>query len=91
MKEWRQETLAKVPSDLSKIGAHPILLALLYNRGFTTESSITNFLNHSLDKKLVKPFSKDDNSPFYDPFIFRDMEAAVSLIISHIKDRKSVV
>lgn len=91
MKEWRQESLAKVPSDLSKIGIHPILLALLYSRGFSTEAAISNFLNHSLDKKLIRPFSKDDNSPFYDPFLFSDMEAAVSLIISHIKKKSLIV
>ena len=58
MKEWRQESLAKVPSDLSKIGIHPILLALLYSRGFSTEAAISNFLNHSLDKKLIRQIGR---------------------------------
>lgn len=85
MKEWQLESVAKLPSELSKVGLHPVLLALLYQRGFKTESEIKSFLDYTLDNSMVKPFSKEDKHPFYSPFLFRDMEAAVKLIISHIK------
>lgn len=91
MKEWRQEALAKVPSELNKTGIHPVLLALLYKRGFSTTLSLENFLNFKLDKKLVRAFSKDEENPFYDPFLFYDMEKAVALIISHIKQKNLIV
>ena len=91
MKEWRLIPQNKFDQKLPDININPILLQLLYNRGFTTTSAIVNYFNCELDEKLVKSFSKEDDNRFYDPFIFKDMELAVDIIISHIKKGNLIV
>jgi len=56
---------------------HPTLLQLLYNRGFKTPEEILEFFSDDLNVEEV--------GKKYDPFLFRDMDAAVDLVISHIK------
>lgn len=55
---------------------HPLILQLLYNRGLKRPADIQDFL-----------FAEN----LHDPFLFRDMEAAVSLIIQHIKAGSQMV
>jgi single-stranded-DNA-specific exonuclease len=91
MKEWRVLPKIEPESDVSKLDFHPVILQLMLSRGFTTASSIINFFNFKLDSKLVLPLSEEDKNYFYDPFIFKDMERAASLVISHIKKGNLIV
>lgn len=56
-----------------------VVLQLLYNRGLKEKDEIEQFLNPDFEKNL------------YDPFLFKDMEAAVELIIKHIKKQDKIV
>jgi single-stranded-DNA-specific exonuclease len=91
MKEWHLLPKALPNNLLPDLGISPILFQLLFNRGFTSKSSIDNFLNCRLDDKFIKSFSEEEDSSFYDPFLFKDMEKAVNLIINHIKKGNLIV
>jgi len=69
----------------------PLLVSLLYNRGFQSEATIKAFLNEELDDSLVYDLSVDSSLRFYNPFLFRDMEAVVDLIVSHIKQANKII
>lgn len=70
---------SKIPAELAaaELNYHPIILQLLYNRGFKTPTDITEFFSEDL--------AVEEAGQKYDPFLFRDMNAAVDLIIFHIK------
>jgi single-stranded-DNA-specific exonuclease len=68
-----------------------LLGAILWNRGFQTTQAVKDFLNDELDPKLTLDFADDKSLSFYDPFIFRDMDKAVDLIISHIKKGSKIM
>lgn len=76
MKIWQIAPLI----DQAKIKASsvisPLLAQLLYNRGLNTPELIEDFLH---------PVS------YHDPFLFKNMAAAVELIISHIKAGNRIV
>ncbi len=55
-----------------------IVLQLLYNRGLKEKGEIEEFLNPEYAKT-------------HDPFLFKDMEAAVNLIIRHAKEKNKIV
>ncbi len=63
--------------------AHPelpsIVARLLYNRNIKTQEQIDEFLN------------PDYLQDIHDPFLFNDMEKAVEIIFSHIKEQKNIV
>jgi len=61
------------------VGLLPIIRQLLYNRGLTTKSEVDYFLN---------PNSQSEQ---FDPFLFKNMQAAIDLTISHIKARHKIV
>lgn len=69
----------------------PLLVNLLYNRGFQSEATISAFLNEELDQNLVHDLSTDGSLKLYNPFLFRDMAAAVDLIITHIKEVSKII
>lgn len=77
-KQWRVASAA--PSDfLSDIELPAIARQLLYNRGIRSKEAAELFLNPELaDKKE------------YDPFLFKNMAAAVDLIIEHIKKQNKI-
>jgi len=60
-------------------GYNQVILQLLYNRGFIGKFEIENFLNPDYEKCSL------------DPFLFKDMEKAVELIIKHIKEQNKIV
>jgi single-stranded-DNA-specific exonuclease len=68
-----------------------LLGLILWNRGFQTAQAVKDFLNNELDPALTLKFSDDDSLTFYNPFLFRDMEKAVDLIISHIKKGSKIM
>jgi single-stranded-DNA-specific exonuclease len=91
MKEWRlspkitADFLARYPE------IDPVILQLLYNRGLEEETEIKTFLND--EPEPLFPSSSDIArvSAFHDPFLFKNMAAAVDLIIKHIKAGNKIV
>lgn len=90
MKIWQIEK--KAPESLFKDNSdlNPIVLQLLYNRGLRSSLEMKEFISSTLDKNLCSSFS-DEEDVFYNPFLFRDMEAATDLIIKHIKEGNKIV
>ncbi len=58
-------------------GFEPLVLQLLFNRGFESLAEAKTFLEAGF---------KDT----HDPFLFGDMEKAIALIIKHIKERNKI-
>jgi len=56
-----------------------LVLQLLYNRGIKNKENIEEFLSVDYEKFA------------HDPFLFNDMEAAVNLIIKHIKEGNNII
>ena len=91
MKEWK--IYPKIGPDF--IANYPevnlVLLQLLFNRGLKDKIDIRAFLDNELDSDKVLRIGEDDSLSFYDPFLFKNMSAAVDLIISHIKNGNPIV
>jgi len=90
-KQWQ---IAEAPpsdffSSLAEI--NPILAGILWNRGLHNAEAARAFLSDDIDPALVLDFAGDDFLRFYNPFLFRDMQAAVDLIISHLKAGNKMV
>ncbi len=84
IKKW--ELLNEVPAEFA--AAHPeysrVILQMLYNRGLRENVPIEMFLSGALEPSMTRSFG-DGTPAFYDPFLFKNMEAVTDLIISHIK------
>ncbi|MEX0934153.1 MAG: single-stranded-DNA-specific exonuclease RecJ [Candidatus Paceibacterota bacterium] len=59
--------------------SHPLTLELLTKRGITSDKDITDFLNPNYDKHL------------HDPFLLKDMDKAVSRILTAIKNNERII
>lgn len=57
----------------------PIVSQLLFNRGLLTNNEIEYF------------FNPETQAESFNPFLFKDMEAAISLVIKHIKKGSNIV
>ncbi len=92
MKTKKWELLKDMPAGFA--AAHPeidpVILRLLYNRGLEENSSINMFLKGELEPEKTRSFG-EGTPAFYDPFLFKNMNAAVDLIISHIKAGDRIV
>jgi single-stranded-DNA-specific exonuclease len=91
MKEWLLLPEATVDYAKIKVDLSPIFQQLLFNRGLNTAEAINSFLQGELDQKLARPLFAGADYEFYDPFLFKDMERAVELIISHLKQKQPIV
>jgi len=82
-KNW--QVASKLPEEMVAVcsGYSPLLLQLLFNRGLKSITEIEDFFNDS-----VFP---DDYSKKYDPFLFKDMGAAVETIINHLKAGQKIL
>jgi len=89
MKEWSILPKTSLEPEDKYLNTSRIFLQLLFNRGLKEETAIKKFL--SGDLKSQDTANLDLNQEFYDPFIFRDMAAAVDLIINHIKKGNGIV
>ena len=91
MKKWRLSP--KIEADfLSKHPeTKPVILQLLFNRGLKTPMEINTFLRGALEPELVLKLTPAEETSFYNPFLFKDMVAAVDLIISHIKKKNPII
>ena len=76
-KIWQSYPAAPADFFAANDGFSPVLAQLLYNRGLRTEEEIEAFLNPEFC--------------FNDPFLFKDMEAVVELLISKIKAGEKIV
>lgn len=78
-KSW--QLLPKAPDDF--FDAHkdlpPVITQLLFNRSLITDSEINHFL-------YPESYLKN-----YDPWLFRNMEAAIALTVNHIKQGNRIV
>ncbi len=76
-KEWLLYPKAS-EEFLNKYSEHDaVTLQLLFNRGILDKDGIENFLNPDIEK-------------LHDPFLFKDMEEAINLIIEYIKAEKKI-
>ncbi len=91
MKEWLLMSSSTVDVAQIKANFSVIFQQLLFNRGLNTPESINSFLQGELNPELARPLFKGADYLFYDPFLFKDMEKAVDLIISHLKKRQPIV
>ena len=70
MKVWQIAPRVEKDKRPAGVSVSPILFQLLYNRGLNNPQLISDFFNPA---------------GYHDPFLFKNMAAAVDLIISHIK------
>lgn len=90
-KQWQIAEAATAEFLASLPDIHPVVLNILWNRGLQQATAVKAFLQDELDSKLALDFSGDKNLLFYDPFLFRDMHAAVDLIVKHIKSGNKII
>ncbi len=90
-KQW--QLLPQISSDFVKANPtiSPILLQLLYNRGLKEKAAIGEFLSGHLAEGLLAITGGESAPAFYDPFLFKNMAAAVDLIIKHIKAKSKII
>lgn len=67
MAKWTLKPLNEIPSTFS-LSIHPLIAKLLYSKGLESESQIQGFISPSYETDC------------HDPFVFLDMEKAVSRI-----------
>lgn len=77
-KVWQISPKADEAFLVSHAAYTPVLLSILWNRGIRTKEQITSFLEDTYEQSA------------FDPFLFVDMEKAISLLISHIKKRNKI-
>ena len=91
MKQWQLYPVAPDEFLSSRPDLSPLVLQLLYNRGLQEVSALETFLHDILPIDKTLDIASVSDLRFYDPFLFRDMAAAVDLIISHIKKGNKIV
>ncbi len=91
MKQW--QLCAKVPDAFltGKSNLSKIVLQLLYNRGISEDNALEAFLYDTLPLEKTLDIAGTPDLKFYNPFLFRDMEAATVLIIDHIKNGHKII
>ena len=90
MKKWELLKIAPAEFRAAYPDLNPVILQLLYNRGLREKAPIDMFLKGELEPEKTCSFG--EGSPvFYDPFLFKNMAAAVDLIIGHIKAGNRIV
>jgi len=91
MKQWQLYPVAPDEFLASRLDLSPLVLQLLYNRGLQETSALEAFLHDILPIDKTLDIAGVSDLRFYDPFLFRDMNAAVDLIISQIKKGGKIV
>lgn len=79
-KEWSllPDVSARAVEFSQRIGTTPFTAALLLHRGLASDAEARNFLH-------------PEKQPFYDPFLMKDMEKAVSRIAQAIQAKERIV
>lgn len=91
MKQWQLYQAAPPDFLNSHADLSPVILQLLYNRGLVDQNSLSIFLHDILPPDKTLDVAGVSDLRFYDPFLFKDMAAAVDSIISHIKKGDKIV
>lgn len=91
MKQWQLYPAAPQEFLGSRSDLSPLVLQLLYNRGLQEPTSLDSFLRDVLPVEQTLDVAGVSDLRFYDPFLFRDMAAAVDLIITNIKQGNKIV
>lgn len=91
MKKWQLYPAAPADFLNGKPDFSKVLLQLLYNRGLSDPKSLDSFLHDILPTEKTLDIASSVDLRFYDPFLFKNMEAVVALIISHIKKGNKIV
>ena len=91
MKQWQLYPGAPVEFLNSRPDLSPLILQLLYNRGLQDSAVLDIFLHDILPKEKTLDITGVPALRFYDPFLFRDMSAAVDSIITHIKQGDKII
>ncbi|MFZ4631985.1 MAG: single-stranded-DNA-specific exonuclease RecJ [Patescibacteria group bacterium] len=91
MKQWQLYPKADTGFLSEHPEINPVLLQLLYNRNLKNKIDIKAFLESELDGEKTLVIGENQTHAFYNPFLFKNMEAAVDLIISHIKNSSPIV
>jgi len=91
MKKW--QVLEVADSNFLSLypDINPVLLQLLFNRNLKKISDIDAFLNDKLEEGKTLLIGDNSEHAFYNPFLLKNMEAAVSTIIEHIKKGNLIV
>lgn len=90
-KQW--QLFPKITVDFSTAypEINPVILQLLYNRDLRDPLSVKSFLSGELEPELTLSLGDNGTPVFYNPFLFKNMAAAVDLIIEHIKKGSRIV
>ena len=91
MKQWQLYPVAPEDFLTCRPDLSPLILQLLYNRGLQEPTALETFLHDILPVDKTLDIAGVSDLRFYDPFLFRDMAAAVDLIVSHIKAGNKIV
>lgn len=91
MKKWQISPKANDEFLHEYPEINPVLLQLLFNRDLKNKVDIKAFLDSELSVDKVLVIGENKEHAFYDPFLFKNMAAAVDLIISHIKAGNPIV
>jgi len=91
MKQWQLYPAAPEEFLNSSQNLSPLILQLLYNRGLKESSALEAYLHDILPADKTLDIAGVSDLRFYDPFLFKNMAAAVDLIISHIKAGHKIV
>jgi len=91
MKKWQLSPKFTPDFLVAHPGVAPVILQLLFNRGLETPAEIATFLRGDLEPELILKITPDEEQSFYNPFLFKDMAAAVDLIIGHIKQKNPII
>lgn len=91
MRQWQISPKAptKFFSEYPEI--NPVLLQLLFNRDLKNKVDIKSFLDSELSADKVLVIGENKEHAFYNPFLFKNMEESVDLIIDHIKKGNPIV
>ena len=90
MKIWQILPKIEAQASVDNPDLDPVLLQLLHNRGLKDKKSIQIFLAGDLSQEKTLSLSSGADR-FYDPFLFRNMDAAVDLIVKHLKSGSKIV
>jgi len=90
-KNWKVSELPPAEFKQSLPEINGLLLNILWNRGLRNAEAVRAFLSDDIDPKLSLDISGNGSLNFYNPFLFKDMQAAVDLIIKHIKEGHKII
>jgi len=90
-KYWQINPVAPPEFFSSLPEIEPVIAQILWNRGLRSATVARAFLSDALEPELSLDLTGNKDLVFYNPFLFRDMQAAVDIIIKHIKARNKIV